>query len=45
MDYVILVVLLVVAGILHYISDTNQNKHDKYTGIKDDPQTDDFLPF
>lgn len=48
MEVVIAIAVVLLAGVFYYLSEdksTLQDKINEYTGIKDEPHTDDFLPW
>lgn len=48
MEWIITVGVLLLAGVFYAMTEdksTLQDKIDEYKGIKDDPETDDFLPW
>ncbi len=48
METIAAIVVLVLAWVFYYLTEdksTLQDKIDEYNGIKDDPETDDFLPW
>jgi len=48
MEVVIAIAVVLLAGVLYYLSEDKsalQDKIDEYTGIKDEPYTDDLLPW
>lgn len=48
METIAAIVVLVLAWVFYYLTEnksTLQDKIDEYKGIKDDPETDDFLPW
>ena len=48
MEIIAAIVVLVLAWVFYYLTEdksTLQDKIDEYKGIKDDPETDDFLPW